>query len=76
MARTPRTEETEVAAVEPTEAVEVAEETEVAAEQPEVAKLRFVVKSNRIFGYQVGDVVEFAADEVRPEWLQHLEPAE
>lgn len=59
-----------------TEQAEVAEVAAEQTEQAEVAKLRFTVKSNRIFGYQAGDVVEFAADEVRPEWLQHLDPVE
>lgn len=59
-----RAEQTEAAS-----AAEVEQVTKQAAE-----KLRFIVLSHRMFGYEVGQEVEFDADEVRPEWLQHLKP--
>lgn len=74
MARSPRTEAeaVEVVAAEPVEA-----ETEtVEAEAVEVAKLRFIVKTNRLFGFEQGQEIELAADEVRQEWLQHLTQVE
>jgi hypothetical protein len=55
---------------------EEVEATDVQAEVEATAKLKFVVKTNRLHGFEVGQVVEFDKDELRPEWLQHLEPTE
>lgn len=66
-----RTEQTEAAPA--AEVEQVAEQAEAA---PAAEKLRFVVLSHRMFGYEIGQEVEFDADEVRPEWLQHLKPVE
>jgi hypothetical protein len=52
------------------------EEVEAQAEVEATAKLKFVVKTNRLHGFEVGQVVEFDKDELRPEWLQHLESTE
>lgn len=64
-----RAEQTEAAPA--AEVEQVAEQTEAASA---AEKLRFIVLSHRMFGYEVDQEVEFNADEVRPEWLQHLKP--
>jgi hypothetical protein len=46
------------------------------AEVEATEKLKFVVKTNRLHGFEVGQVVEFDKGELRPEWLQHLEATE
>lgn len=64
-----RAEQTEAAPA--AEVEQVAEQTQAASS---AEKLRFIVLSHRMFGYEVGQEVEFDADEVRSEWLQHLRP--
>ncbi len=74
MARNQREAAEPAAEVEAVEAVETTETTEAA--EPAAEKQRFVVKTNRLFGYEVGQVVEFDKGAVSPEWLQHLQPTE